>query len=75
MGPGFFVLALLGCDDAEMMCREARVLDTHYVSAAECMAAMQTQLSANSDLDFPVIMGKCQPAGPQMAARKNDRAG
>ena len=75
MGPGFFVLALLGCDDAEMMCREARVLDTHYVSAAECMAAVQTQLSANSDLDFPVIMGKCQPASPQMAARKKDRSG
>jgi len=75
MGPGFFVLALLGCDDAETMCREARVLDTHYVSAAECMAAMQTQLSANSDLDFPVIMGKCQPTSPQMVERKKDRAG
>ncbi len=75
MGPGFFVLALLGCDDSELMCREARVLDTHYVSAAECMASMQTQLSANSDLAYPVIMGRCEPANLQMAERKNNPAG
>lgn len=75
MGPGFFVLALLGCDDSALMCREARVLDTHYISAAECMASMQTQLSANSDLAYPVIMGRCEPASPQMAERKKDRAG
>lgn len=75
MGPAFFVLALLGCDDSALMCREARVLDMHYISAAECMASMQTELSANSDLAYPVIMGRCEPASPQMAERKKDRAG
>lgn len=75
MGPGYFVLALLGCDDAEMMCREARIVEAHYLSAAACMAAINTQLAANSDLAFPVIMGRCQPASPQMAERPKAPAG
>lgn len=75
MGPGYFVLALLGCDDAEQMCREARVLEARYESAAQCMAALSAQLPANSDLAYPVIMGRCQPASPQMAERDNEAAG
>jgi hypothetical protein len=75
MGPGYFVLALLGCDDAGLMCHDARIAEAHYLSAAECMAAINTQLEANSDLAYPVIMGRCQPASPQMAERKKDRAG
>lgn len=75
MGPGFFVLALLGCDDSALMCREARVLDAQYQTAAQCMAAIQTQLPANSDLAYPVIMGKCQPVSPQMAERQKEPAG
>jgi hypothetical protein len=75
MGPGYFVLALLGCDDAGLACHEARLADTHYQSAAECLAAITTQLEANSDLAYPVIMGRCQPASSQMAERRKAPAG
>ena len=75
MGPAHFVLAVLGCGDAETMCREVRIVEARYQSAAECMAAMNDQLSANSDLAFPVLMGRCRPASPQMAEGKKDRAG
>ena len=75
MGPGYFVLALLGCDDAGLTCHEARIVDARYESGASCMAALNGQLEANSDLAYPVIMGRCQPASPQMAERKKDRAG
>jgi len=46
MGPAYFVLAVLGCGDAETMCREVRVVDARYQSAAECMAAMNDRLRA-----------------------------
>lgn len=74
MGPGYFVLALLGCDDAAVTCTEARVLNVRYDSVAECLAATSTQLPANSDLSFPVIMGRCKPASVQMADRKSRKS-
>ena len=75
MGPAYFVLAVLGCADAETMCQEVRVVEARYQSAAACMAAMSTQLSENSDLAFPVLMGRCRPASPQMADRHKDSRG
>jgi hypothetical protein len=75
MGPAYFVLAVLGCGDAETMCREVRVVDARYQSAAECMAAMDAKLGENTDLAFPVLMGRCRPGSPQMAEGKKDRAG
>lgn len=75
MGPAYFVLAVLGCGDTETACREVRVVNVRYESAAACMAAMPAQLSENSDLAFPVVMGRCRPESPQMAERSKGRAG
>jgi hypothetical protein len=75
MGPAYFVLAVLGCSDAETACREVRLVDVHYQNAPACMAAMDEQLSRNSDIAYPVVMGRCQPASPQMAERSKTPAG
>ena len=75
MGPAYFVLAVLGCSDAETACREVRIVDARYENAPACMAAMNDQLSRNSDIAFPVVMGRCRPESPQMAESRKDRAG
>lgn len=75
MGPAYFVLAILGCSDSETACREVRVMDAHYENAPACMAALNETLLQNSDIAFPVVMGRCRPASPQMADRRNRRAG
>lgn len=75
MGPAYFVLAVLGCGDAETACREVRVLDTHYENGPACMASINDQLIRNSDIAYPVVMGQCRPASPQMADRASNRPG
>lgn len=75
MEPAYFVLALLGCSDAETLCREVRVLPGRFQSLAACQAAIETALPANADMDFPVLMARCRKGNWEMTARNKARAG
>ena len=62
MGPGFFVIAILGCADGGSGCTPVTTLQTRYSSEAECSAATIPVLEANSGFDFPTIVARCRSA-------------
>lgn len=74
----FYLLAIMGCSDDNLECKQARVEPARYTSYASCQEAMADALQRNTDLDFPVIAGACQRETPEMArqtAPKSDGKG
>lgn len=63
MEPLMFVMAILGCGEADTACREVRVAAAQYRSEAECVAATGTELLRHDDLPFPTIVAQCRRAG------------
>ncbi|MCW3846715.1 hypothetical protein OF829_05650 [Sphingomonas sp. LB-2] len=69
MEPVFFVMAIMGCDDAGTACRQERVEPIRYESAAQCEAAMPAALGRNTDLDYPVVAAACRRDARRFADR------
>ena len=69
MGPGFFVIAILGCADGSAGCTPVATMPTRYESRAACVAATDAALTANSDFDFPTLLAQCRPAKAPAADR------
>ena len=67
MGPGFFVIAILGCADGSAGCTPVATLPVRYENRAQCAANTEAALSANSDFDFPTIVAECRPASAPSA--------
>ena len=63
----FFVMAILGCGDGNRQCTAARLMPTHYVTMAECRAALPDQLARNTDIPYPVIGADCRRSGVEFA--------
>ena len=61
-----YVLAIMGCSDDSMQCRQARVEPARYTSIQACKEAMPAALQRNADIDYPVISAACQRQGGQM---------
>ncbi len=72
MGPAGFVLAILGCGEADAPCQQVQLTQARYESQAECLAASDGQLARHSDLDFPVVVAECRSAGAQNASLRAD---
>jgi len=72
MGPGYFIIAILGCADGSATCTPVATMPTRYESAAACSAATAQALVANSDFDFPTIVAECR-AGKVPAAASRDK--
>jgi hypothetical protein len=68
MGPAFYIMAILGCGDAQATCRDVRTLAIHYPTADACAMATGTKLQENSDIDFPVVMAECRQGGTRLAS-------
>lgn len=64
MSAGIFLIALLGCGEAEAPCQQIKVLKTRYETKAACAAATEAVLMSNLDADFPVIVAQCQTGNP-----------
>jgi hypothetical protein len=62
MGPAFYVMAILGCGEADAPCEPVSTLATRYESAEACEAATASALERNSDALFPVVIAQCRPA-------------
>lgn len=60
MGPGYFVIAILGCADGGSSCTPVATLQTHYSTEAECSAATGAALQGNSNFDFPTLLARCR---------------
>ena len=73
MGPGVFVIAILGCADGGSACTPVATLDTRYESASQCSAATGAALIQHNDFDYPTLVARCRPAKPAEAA-ENSRA-
>jgi hypothetical protein len=67
MGPGFFVIAILGCADGGSACTPVATLNTQYASEAECTLATGAALIENSNFDFPTLVARCRPASAKSA--------
>jgi acyl-CoA synthetase (AMP-forming)/AMP-acid ligase II len=73
MGPGYFVIAILGCADGGTTCTPVATLQTRYESEAQCSAATTGALEANTDFDFPTLVARCRPEKAAASAQA-DRA-
>lgn len=71
----YYVMAIMGCNDAQAACTEARVEPARFESIAQCQAAMPRALARNSDLSFPVLAAACRQMGTQMARNASVRRG
>ena len=71
MGPGYFVIAILGCADGGSACTPVATLQTRYASEAQCTAATVSALEANSNFDFPSLVAECRREEPRAAAERD----
>ena len=67
MGPAFYILAILGCGEADSPCQQVGVAETRYESAEACNAATVEAVERNADLLFPVIVAQCRRADSQLS--------
>ncbi len=63
MEPLAFIIAIMGCGEAEAPCQQVRTLEARYESQAACTAATEAALIKNTDIDFPVVAAECVAAG------------
>jgi hypothetical protein len=62
MGPGFYVIAIMGCADGSAVCTPLATMPTRYESRDSCQAATGAALQATTDFDFPTLLAQCRPA-------------
>ena len=58
-----YIIAILGCGEAEAPCQPVRTLEARYESQAVCTRETEAALASNSDVDYPVIVAQCLAAG------------
>lgn len=63
MGPAVFIIAILGCGEAEAPCEQVATAPAQYSSFAECTRATEDALAASGGVDFPVVVAQCKSAG------------
>lgn len=72
MGPGYFVIAIMGCADGSTACTPVATMPTRYESRATCAAAAPSTLAANATFDFPSLMAECQSIRRPASAGKDE---
>ena len=63
MDPAIFLIAILGCGEADAPCERVRLLEPRYESQAACAAATDRALAAHGDAAYPVVVAQCVAAG------------
>jgi hypothetical protein len=62
MGPAFYVMAILGCGEAETACEPVANVATQYQSAEACNAATTAAIEKHADALYPVVVAQCRKA-------------
>lgn len=70
MGPGFYVIAILGCADGSASCTPVATMPTRYESQDACAANTVSALAASGDFDFPSLIAECRPSSAPSAERQ-----
>ena len=73
MGPGYFVIAILGCADGGSACTPVATLQTRYATSAQCSAATEAALEANNDFDVPTLRAHCLAGEAAKTAEREGR--
>ena len=73
MGPGTFLIAILGCGEGDAPCQQVKTLEARYESQAACTAATEAALTQNTDIDYPVVAAECVAAGARPNPPKADQ--
>ena len=69
MGPAFYVMAILGCGEADAACQQVGLAESRYESLAECNAATADAVTRNINLSFPVVAAQCRRADADIAEK------
>ena len=73
MSAGIFLIAILGCGEAEAPCETVKTEETRYESRAACIAATDAAVQRNVAIAYPVVAAQCVPAGgPPQAVKANE---
>ncbi len=68
MGPAFYIMAILGCGEADTQCEPVATVPARYESAAECNAATEDAIGQHAgDALYPVVVAQCRKAGEPAA--------
>lgn len=62
MEPVFYIMAILGCGEADAACQQVAVAPQRYESSAACNEATPAALTQHSDIAFPVVVAQCRRA-------------
>jgi hypothetical protein len=62
MGPGYFILAILGCGEGDAACRQVAVTPRTYASEQACMSATGSAVASYQDIAYPVVVAQCRRA-------------
>jgi hypothetical protein len=69
MGPGYFVIAILGCADGGVgACTPVATLQTRYATEEQCVSATGPALEANNNFDFPTLVARCRAGAAPLSA-------
>jgi len=63
MGPLHYVIAILGCGEAETACEQVAVGPSRYESLDACTAASESAMASYGDAFYPVVVAQCRRAG------------
>lgn len=69
MGPAVYVMAILGCGEADVPCEPVATLPTHYASQAECDNATEEAIQRHSGALYPVVVAQCRPGGREVVQK------
>jgi hypothetical protein len=72
MGPGLFLIAIMGCGEADAPCQTVRTLEARYETRAACTAATEAAVAKTGDVDAPVIVAQCVAAGSPARLRASE---
>jgi hypothetical protein len=67
MGPVYYVMAILGCGEADTACQQVATVPVRYESQDACNAAAEDVLARQDDILFPVIVAQCGEEGSRVA--------
>jgi hypothetical protein len=71
----YFVMAILGCGDDGLHCRQERIEPVRYRTVSECRAAIDAALLRNVDLSYPMIGATCQQSSARMVENRAAQQG
>ena len=69
MGPAFYVLAILGCGEADAACEQVAVAPAQYSSLEECNRATDAAVTQHQDALYPVVVAQCRRADAKVAEK------